>query len=50
MIDVKQDVVVRVDGKEVYVGKPVPDYATVLDSLDARLDRTLTFDRRIPLK
>jgi dienelactone hydrolase len=47
MIDVTQDVVVRVKGKEVYRGKPVPDLATLLESLDARLDRTLLFDRRI---
>jgi hypothetical protein len=49
MIDVTQDVVVRVKGKEVYRGKPVPDLASVLESLDARLDRTLVFDRRIRL-
>src|SRR5262245_19144601 len=48
-IDVAKDVVVRVDGKEVYRGKPVPDVWTVLDTLDSRLDRTLTFDRRVTL-
>jgi len=47
MIDVDEDVVVRVDGKEVYRGKPVPDVATILETLDARLDRRLVFDRRV---
>lgn len=49
MIDPAKEVVVRVDGKEVYRGRPEPDFATVLETLDARLDRTLTFDRRISL-
>ena len=49
MIDATVDVVVRVHGKEVYRGKPVPDVATVMESLDARCDRTLSFDRRVPL-
>lgn len=46
MIDPAVEVVVRVNGKEVYRGRPVPDVETVLESLDARCDRTLTFDRR----
>jgi len=49
MSDVKEDVVVRVDGKEVYRGKLVPDFATVVETLDDKLDKTLTFDRRAPL-
>ena len=49
MIDVTKEVIVRVDGKEAYRGKPVPDVVSVLESLDARLDRTLTFDRRVRL-
>ncbi len=49
MIDVTKEVIVRVDGKEAYRGKPEPDFTTVLETLDARLDRTLTFDRRISL-
>ncbi len=49
MIDVAKDVVVIVDGKEAYRGKPVPDFATVLETLDARADRTLVFDRRVRL-
>ena len=49
MIDVKQDVIVRVDGEEIYRGKPQPDFWTVVQSLDSRLDRTLTFDRRVAL-
>ena len=36
MIDVKEDVVVRVGGEEVYRGKPQPDFVTILESLDAR--------------
>jgi dienelactone hydrolase len=47
MIDVTQDVVVRYEGKVLYRGKPVPDVATVLETLDARLDRRLVFDRRV---
>jgi len=47
MYDVKKEVVVRVAGKEVWRGRPEPNFATVLESLDARLDRTLVFDRRI---
>lgn len=49
MIDAEKEVVVRVDGKEVYRGKPRPDFATILESLDARLDRTLVFDRSVRL-
>jgi hypothetical protein len=29
--------------------EPEPDVATIVESLDAKLDRTLVFDRRIPL-
>ncbi|HEX5135394.1 MAG TPA: alpha/beta hydrolase-fold protein [Planctomycetota bacterium] len=49
MVDVREEVVVRVDGKEIYRGKPVPDFATVVESLDDKLDKTLTFDRKVPL-
>jgi len=49
MVDVAKEVVVRVDGKEVYRGKPVPDVETVLETLDSRLDRRLVFDRRVRL-
>jgi hypothetical protein len=49
MIDVAADVVVRVEGKEIYRGKPVPDFVTVVESLDDKLDKTLTFDRKVPL-
>ncbi|MFQ5844052.1 MAG: hypothetical protein ACE5JG_03605 [Planctomycetota bacterium] len=49
MIDVEKEVVVVVDDEEIYRGRPEPDFATVLETLDARLDRTLTFDRRIRL-
>ena len=49
MIDVEQDVVVRLEGEEIYRGRPVPDFVTVLETLDARLDKRLAFDRKIPL-
>ncbi len=49
MIDVTKEVVVRVDGEEFYRGKPQPDFATVVESLDVKLDRSLCFDRKIPL-
>ena len=49
MIDVKEDVVVRVDGEEVYRGRPQPDVTTILESLDGRLDRTMVFDRKVKI-
>lgn len=52
LIDVEEDVVVRVGGEEVYRGRPAPDFRMILESLDAKLDRTLVFDRgvRIPAR
>ena len=47
MIDVEADVVVRVAGTEVWRGRPQPELAAIVESLDARLDRTMTFDRRV---
>ena len=49
LIDPAQDVVVRWRNKELYRGRPQPDVWTVLETLDARLDRTLVFDRRVEL-
>ena len=49
MIDTAQDVVVLGGEKELYRGHPKPDVWTVLETLDARLDRTMVFDRRIEL-
>ena len=50
MIDVQKPVVVRSqEGTVLFEGRPVPDYWTVLETLDARLDRTMVFDRRIEL-
>jgi predicted esterase len=46
-IDPAKPVIVQVAGKEVWRGTPKPTYATVLESLDARLDRTLAYDRKI---
>jgi dienelactone hydrolase len=49
MIDPAKDVVVKVSGDEVYRGKPVPDLFTVMETLDARVDKKMVFDRRIEL-
>jgi len=49
MIDVTKEVVVELDEEEVYRGMPVPDFWTVLETLDAKLDRRMVFDRRIEL-
>ena len=49
MIDPAQDVVVRAGDEEVYRGRPVPDLWTVLETMDARADRSMVFDRRIEL-
>ncbi len=50
MIDVTSPVEVRVGGRRVFQGQPEPAFATVLSSLDARLDRRLVFDREIELQ
>ncbi|MDA1195450.1 MAG: dienelactone hydrolase family protein [Planctomycetota bacterium] len=47
MADPAREVVVRVAGEEVYRGKPARGYDVIFESLDARLDRTLVFDRRV---
>jgi len=49
MIDPAKDVVVKLGDKELYRGQPKPDAWTVLETLDARLDRAMVFDRRIEL-
>ena len=49
MIDVSKDVVVRLDGDEVYRGKPQPRLRTILESLDAKLDKRMFFDRSVDL-
>jgi dienelactone hydrolase len=49
MIDVSADVVVTYDGKNVYTGRPAPDLWTLVEGLDARLDTSMVFDRRIDL-
>lgn len=49
MIDPQKDVVVLVDGEEVWRGKPERSIRNILETLDARVDRTLIFDRRIDL-
>ncbi|NOT30640.1 MAG: hypothetical protein HOP15_09365 [Planctomycetes bacterium] len=49
MIDPTQDVVVRSGEQELYRAKPQPDVWTVLETLDARVDRAMVFDRRIEL-
>ena len=47
MADPKKEVVLRAAGKEVWRGRPARGYDVILESLDARLDRTLVFDRRV---
>lgn len=49
MIDVERPVRITVRGETVYEGRPEPSFATVLTSLDARLDRRLVFDRKVEL-
>jgi len=49
MIDPKKEVVVKVGKEEVYRGKPQPDFWTILETLDARCDTKMVFDRRIEL-
>jgi pimeloyl-ACP methyl ester carboxylesterase len=47
MIDVAKEVVVRSADKEIWRGRPQPDLISVIQSLDARLDRRMVFDRRV---
>lgn len=49
MIDPKKEVVVTLEGKEVYRGRPESSLRHVVESLDARCDTTLVFDRRVDL-
>ncbi len=49
MFDPTKDVVVRSGGKEIYRGMTVPDLWTVVETLDAKLDTSMVFDRRIDL-
>jgi dienelactone hydrolase len=49
MIDVNEEVVVRMDGEEVYRGKPEPSLATILETLSVRLDKRMFFDRSVRL-
>lgn len=49
MIDAGKDVVVKVGKDEVWRGKPQPDFWTILETLDARMDKKMVFDRRIEL-
>ena len=49
MINPAEDVIIEANGKEVYRGKPEPSLADVFESLDARLDRSMIFDRHVTL-
>lgn len=49
MIDVKKEVVVKTRTTELYRGTPQPDFLTVFETLDERLDTAMVFDRRIEL-
>lgn len=50
MIDVDEDVVIRVDDRVVFRGRPEPSIREVVMSLEARLDRRLVFDRRVTIE
>ena len=50
MVPYGQEVVVLApDGSERYRGTPEPDWVTLIESFDARLDRRMVFDRRVDL-
>lgn len=49
MMDPGKDVVVQHEGAEIYRGKPTANLGVVLESLDARVDRAMVFDRKIEL-
>lgn len=49
VIDPSADVVVTLAGKELYRGKPKPDFWTILECMDERVERSMVFDRRIEL-
>jgi len=49
MIDTDKEVVVQHQGAELYRGKPTANLGVVLESLDARVDRAMVFDRKIEL-
>lgn len=49
MIDVAQDVVVKLGDEEVFRGKPHASLDCVMESMDQRVDRVMVFDRRIEL-
>jgi hypothetical protein len=42
-------VIVRYRGKELYRGRPAPDFWTLVETLDERLDTSMVFDRRVDL-
>ena len=47
MADPTKEVVLKVKGTEVWRGRPKRGYDVILESLDAKLDRTLVFDRKV---
>ncbi len=49
LIDPAQDVVVTLAGTEIYRGKPKPDFWTILECMDERVEKSMVFDRRIEL-
>ncbi|MFG0318651.1 MAG: hypothetical protein ACF8XB_15360 [Planctomycetota bacterium JB042] len=49
VFDPGREVVVRVNGEETWRGRPSPSFRTIVESFDAKLDRTLVFDRAAPL-
>jgi hypothetical protein len=49
MINPDEDVVIEANGAEVFRGKPEPNLVDVFESIDARLDRSMVFDRHVTL-
>ena len=49
MIDVEEDVVVTVNGEEGFRGRATPSFRALVESFDDKLDRSLVFDRCVPL-
>jgi dienelactone hydrolase len=49
LIDPTQEVVVTLAGAEIFRGKPKPDFWSILECMDERVERSMVFDRRIEL-
>ena len=49
LIDPRKPVVVRHRKKEIYSGRPVPDFSTIVETMDEKVETSMIFDRRIDL-